>query len=95
MPALPEAERRLNIFDPRRIQDLNVNSDRPDVRPGANGARPDNADPAAETKRQLGDAMGTRAELEFLLQTLEQTPGAPKEEHTSADSWDNGPGVRR
>lgn len=69
-----------NIFDPRRISDLNVNSGRPDVRVDANGARPDNADPAAETKRQMGDAMGTRAELESLLQTLEQTPGAPKEE---------------
>ena len=39
-----------NIFDPRRLSDLNVNSGRPDVRPGANGARPDNAASAAETR---------------------------------------------
>ena len=69
-----------NIFDPRRIQNLNVNSGRPDVRPGANGARPENAASAAETKRQLGDAMGTRAELESMLQAFEQTPGVPKEQ---------------
>ena len=43
--------------------------------------RPDNeAASAAGLERQLDDTLHSRAELETLLRTLEQTPGATKEQ---------------
>ena len=61
----------LNIFDPDRTPKKAVGSRQPPV-----------AIHAAELERQMEDASKTRAELESLLQTLQQTQGGITEEQT-------------
>ena len=71
----------LNIFDPDRTPKTAAGSRRPAVPRGTNSPRPNKAETsAADPERQLDDAQKTRAELESLLRTLEQTPGVTKEQ---------------
>ena len=71
----------LNIFDPDRTPKTAADSGRPAVSRGTNSSRPNNTEASkADLERQMDDAQKTRAELESLLRTLEQTPGVPKEQ---------------
>ncbi len=70
-----------NIFDPDRTPKKAADSGRPAILPGSNGTGANNAEPsAAEMERQLEEAVKNHAELDSLRRTLEQTPGATKEQ---------------
>lgn len=70
-----------NIFDPDRTPKKAADSGRPAVPPGANGTGANNAESSeADLERQLKEADKTHAELDSLHRTLEQTPGATKEQ---------------
>ena len=69
----------LNIFDQERCPNWTVNSGRGAVLSGFNDTSSAEAS-ASDPKLLLQQALETRSELESMLQTLEQTPGATKEQ---------------